>query len=591
MNQIKTIKDLKLSWLPYLIYLTVTFIYFGFFADYILFYQEKSFLFIFSFDFLKENLHQPGGLLIWLSKLFTTFFYYPVAGGLIVALILTLIVSTVSAIIRAISGRNSMVFPLLAGVALFYLQADYRFMIINNIGLLINLSIFLLAISSLNVLKGWIPILLIPFFYYFTCGFTWIYLIMLTLFFAFGKEKISRVKVAVIWGLSYLLFYLSKEFFFFQAEKTLLTFPITVLDQGALVKIFIPVALVLSSLPLISKISLKLPSGIRISGSEKLIGISAFFALLLSLTGILSYDKKIAQYFHIEELFYQNRFDEIIASNLANPPTNSLTIFLNNIALCETNKLNDLLFNFPQNKDGSTLFLKWEMVGEILRRGGYFYYTIGMINEAHRWAFENMVMKGHSPEGLKMLIKTELINGNYKVASSYINILKKTIFHRKEALAFDILLLNEAAIISDPELGEKRRTRLTSDFFSITDDPYINIERILSTDSLNKRAFEYRIAFLLLQKDYKGIEKELPAFSKYGYTQFPVHVEEAITALEILKNGSSPYLGTIPLSISTRNRSIQYLTLFQKYGNDLKSAEPALRKQFGNTFWYWVFYK
>ncbi len=49
------------------------------------------------------------------------------------------------------------------------------------------------------------------------------------------------------------------------------------------------------------------------------------------------------------------------------------------------------------------------MAGEILNRGGYFYYTIGMINEAHRWAFENMVMKGLSPEGLKMLIKTEII--------------------------------------------------------------------------------------------------------------------------------------------------------------------------------------
>jgi len=39
-----------------------------------------------------------------------------------------------------------------------------------------------------------------------------------------------------------------------------------------------------------------------------------------------------------------------------------------------------------------------------------------------------MVIKGHSPEGLKMLIRTELINGNYEVASRYINILKKTLF-------------------------------------------------------------------------------------------------------------------------------------------------------------------
>jgi hypothetical protein len=77
----------------------------------------------------------------------------------------------------------------------------------------------------------------------------------------------------------------------------------------------------------------------------------------------------------------------------------------------------------------------------------------------------------------------------------------------------------------------------------------------------------------------------------YGFTRFPVHVEESILALEVLRNGTPPNLGNIQLGIDTQNRWTQYLTVFQKYGNDLKAAEPALRKQFGNTFWYYVFYK
>ena len=96
------------------------------------------------------------------------------------------------------------------------------------------------------------------------------------------------------------------------------------------------------------------------------------------------------------------------------PTTNRLTIYLNNIALCETGRLNDRLFYFPQSPDGQSLFLKWEMYGEVLRRGAYFYYSTGMINEAQRWAYENMVMKGITPEDLRMLIKTEIINGNYR---------------------------------------------------------------------------------------------------------------------------------------------------------------------------------
>jgi hypothetical protein len=489
------------------------------------------------------------------------------------------------------SGKNSTFVALLSGVVLFYLQTDYRFMLFNNIGLLIILSFFLLSIRTRTILKGWLPVLLIPLIYFVTCGFTWIYLIMITLNYALEKEKMSLIKIAVTWCLCYLLFYLSKEFLFFQSVKTLLTFPFTASNTGTQEKLVIPLAIILSSLPLISKLRIKIPSRIKISGSLISIGFYSLLGAAMIVTGILRFDKKTNQYFHVEKLFFHDEFDEIVAYNFVNPPTNSLTIFLNNIALCETNRLNDLLFNFPQDKDGKTLFLKWEMVGEILRRGGYFYYTIGMINEAHRWAFENMVMKGHNPEGLKMLIKTELISGNYNMASSYIDILKKTLFYKKEAGTFEKFLFNDSAIEADSELGEKRRTRLKSDFFSITDDPYINIERVLATDSLNRRAFEYKIAYSLLRKDYKAIENELPAFSGFGYTRFPIHVEEAITALEVLKNGTPPYLGNIPLGINTRNRWIQYLTILQKSGNDLKKAEPELRKQFGNTFWYWVFYK
>ena len=307
--------------------------------------------------------------------------------------------------------------------------------------------------------------------------------------------------------------------------------------------------------------------------------------------GVKRFDKETSNYFHVEKLFYQNKFDEIIAFNTKHQPANKLTIFLNNIALCETNRLNDHLFSFPQSPDGGTLFLKWEMIGEILRRGGYFYYTIGMVNEAHRWAFENMVMKGYTPEGLKMLIKTELISGNYKVASKYIYLLKKTLFYRNEGINFEKMLFNDIAVNADRDLGEKRRTLLCDDFFTITDDPIINVGRILATDSLNKKAFDYMMAFLLLKKNYQGIGALLPKYSVLGYNRFPVNVEEAATALSVLNDGKLPDLGNIQISINTTNRWKQYLTVFQQYGTNPKTAEPALRRQFGNTFWYWAFYK
>jgi hypothetical protein len=597
MNKTKSHNTLSLSWLPYLVFFTGVFIYFCFFADYIFFYQEKSSLFIFSHDFLSENLHQPGGPLIYAGKFLSTFFYYPFAGALIVATVLTLIVLLTLKIIIILNGtkaqrlNGAMALSFIPGIALFYLQTDYRFLLFNSLGILTQLAFLYLVIRYLKQFRGWLPVVISPLWYFLTGSFVWIFLLFLTLYLAFVIKKKGWSKIIVLWALNVLTFYILKEFLFFQSGKTLLIFPLTELITGYQSIIFLFVAGFIAILPVITRIKLTSPPNLKIPAlAVNLITISLLIIILVAV-GFQKFDIKTKQYFHVEKLFYQNKFDEVIAYNTEHHPTNILTIFLNNIALCEEDKLNDMLFDFPQSPDGKTLFLKWEIAGEILRRGGYFYYTIGMINEAHRWAFENMVMTGFTPEGLKMLIKTDLINGNYKVASMYTGILKKTLFYKKDAKAFEKLLFNDDAVNTDNELGEKRKIRLKSDFFSITDDPVVNIDLILGKDSLNKKAFDYKVAYLLLRKDYQGIAQELPKFEKLGFKRLPVNVEEAVIAISIANKGRLPNTGSIRISQGTITRWQQYLSVLQQYGNNVRSAEPALRRRFGDTFWYWVFYR
>ncbi len=113
----------------------------------------------------------------------------------------------------------------------------------------------------------------------------------------------------------------------------------------------------------------------------------------------------------------------------------------------------------------------------------------------------------------------------------------------------------------------------------------------MDKDSINKKAFEYKVAFMLLKKDFRGIANALPQFDRYGYTTLPVHVEEAALALSVMNKGILPNLGKMKISKNTEFRWDQYLTIFQQYKTDPRSAEPALRKQFGNTFWYHAFYR
>ena len=589
----RNISDFRglISRAPFAVLFAVTFIFFAFFGDYVLFFQEKSSLFLFTKEFLTENLHQPGGFLIWLAKLASSFFFSPLTGALIISVVLTFIAISSSQIITSFSGNGGNIFSVMITVVLFYLQTEYRFLFFNLIGILLQLLLFILALRHLKILKGWGPVLIIPLLYYLTGGFAWIYSIMLTLVLILTGIKNNIVKIVLFWLINILSFWFLKDFIFFQTTKTLLVFPWSDLSTGSQSNIFFVVTGIITFLPLLSKVHFPVPVKFRIRQPVIIYLISGFTAVLFSSVAVIQFDDRNASYFHIEKLFCEEKYNDVVTWNLEHPPTNKLTIFLNNIALCETDRLNDLLFNFPQSPDGSTLFLKWEMTGEILRRGAYFYYATGMINEAHRWAFENMVMKGLTPEGLKMLIKTEIINGNYQMAARYINLLKRTIFYRKEAVAFEKFLFNDQAVNADHDLGMKRKIKLKADFFTITDDPNVNIERTFSSDSLNRRAFEYKTAFSMLRKDYPAIAKGLPQFARYGYTKFPLHVEEAAVALSVFNNGNLPGLGSIPMGIATAGRWEQFLTVFQKYGNNPQTAEPALRKQFGNTFWYYSFYR
>jgi hypothetical protein len=580
----------NLSWMPIAAFFAVSLVFYYFLADYIFFYQEKDSLFVFTSDHLKENLGKPGGLLVYISSFLTSFYYYPVAGALILSTIITGITLIAGRIIFLLTGKRNIVIPFTIGLLLFLLQTDYRFMLYNHAGFLMVLTIFLFAVKYPKVLHGWLPVIIMPLTYFIAGGFFWIFFLSVSLFLVFYKSQKRFIKIMIILLLTGLTIYISNEYLFFVSGKDSYLYPLPELNKSYQGILFGSVSVLIILLPALAGLSFPSFRSIKPGKATENLLTTGLVAAALIFFSVKMYDRKIQQYFYSEKLFCEGRYEELIQYNRKHPSTNSLTIFLNNAALCELGKLDDQLFYSLQSADGKTLFLKWEMLGEVLKRGGYFYYSAGMINEAHRWAFENMVMKGLTHGDLKMLIKTELINGNYSMASKYIALLDKTVFYRMEARHFS-KFLNDDAVNADKELGYKRMNKVKKDFFSITDDPSVNLEMMLAGGSASKEALEYFCADLLLKKDYKGIMKALPEFAKAGYTRLPVNIEEAVEAISLMNKGQLPFTGNIPVSRETENRWNQYLTIFGQYNTDLKAAEPSLRKQFGNTFWYYAFYK
>jgi hypothetical protein len=197
-----------------------------------------------------------------------------------------------------------------------------------------------------------------------------------------------------------------------------------------------------------------------------------------------------------------------------------------------------------------------------------------------------MVQHGYTPENIKMLIKTELINGNYKIAKRYINVLKHTLHYKNWAEKYEKMLFNPALIISDPELGEKISLLPKKDFFITTDDAK-NIELLLKENPDNKRAFEYKIARLLLEKDLLAVIGEIKKMNTFGYNYIPRHIDEAIVEFKAVTK-SVPDLDGLAVSPETEKRFDQYRTVLSFYKGNKSLVEKGMKKPEKNTFWYYL---
>jgi hypothetical protein len=588
MDQAKDREGRLFNFMPFLLIFVLCTLYFSSFGDYITYYQEKNSLFVFSKDYLANYLNQPGSLLIYIGNFLSTFFYFPFTGAVVIGLLISFSGFIVSRITKLLSGKISYSITILFSAILFYFQTSYQFSVFNTTGLALQLLLFYMVIKYS---KLWLGVILFPVWYFITGAWSWVFILLFAARIIVSSFRSDWYKIIIIIAVGSLTILILEKYLLFQTTKALVEYPFSENIKGLQTNLFMLFVLFTGLIPVVARIRLiRFGPGMKNSLLVRLLPFVAIIMFIVPLS-VFRFDKRTRQYFHTEKLFIKGLFDQVIDYNKKHPSNNILTIYLDNIALCETGRLNDLLFSFPQDPEGRTLFLNWEMSGEILRRGAYFYYTIGMINEAHRWAYENMIMSGLRPEDLKMLVKTELINGNQAMASKYISIMRRTLFYRKDAKMYESLVSDDKLVDADAYLGLKRKEEIQHDFFSITDNPYMNVERILSMDSVNRKAFEYKLAFMLLRKDYQGIEGELKNLARQGFQRIPVHIDEATEAYKTLKLGPVPEQGYLKPNPQTAVRFKQFLQTFQQNGNNLKSAEPALRRQFGNTFWYYAFYR
>ena len=567
----------------------LTFLYFFLFRNTLFFYQENASLFIYSGEYLEKFIHKPGGLIVYIGNFLTQAYFNNLCGSILLAF---LIISVYFIFIRIgrVLGTTSVIteiFALIPSSIILVVQADYEHFIHYNLGFILVAGYFLLAISTENRYRRFIYILLLPCFYYLSGSFTIVYVLLFVCWSVIYEKDYFRLLNPVLVLLVCLItFFVSKKYLFSQPSEILTGYPLPFYRLKQLRVLMIVLSVFYILFPALVKIS----GFIRMRNNSRFFRLSSFILilfLLLIFSLIRSYNPDLVKIIKLENMVVSQDWNGIIRQQEESPVANVIAQYYYNLALSGKGLLCERMFNSPQDFGAASLCLP--RVSQYYNRSVHFYYLTGLINEARHIAYESMVAYGYRPVNIMMLIKTELINNNFRIAEKYINDLGKTLLYRKTAEKFRKMLYKPEAVMAYKEFGEKLLLLPVNDFFIRPDDRE-NINLLYMSNPSNHIAFEYRLAWMLLEKDYKSAVNEIRMMRFLGYKTIPRHLEEAVIGYANITR-QMPDLGGLVLRPEAEKDFFEYGSAYNLYSRNKETLAAEMKKTAGNTYWYYLQFK
>ena len=552
----------------------------------IFYYQESNSLFIFSFQYLLKFLSKPGGVLEYFGLFLSQLYYNPFYGSLIFSGVIALVARVFYRISRQLSSEKSfsVIFFIIPWCLLMILQRRFDHLQAYNLGFLATGLWFQLSTRMDQKNKVFVP-LMFPFLYYLAGSYCLLYVVMYFIYrivYGEGSSKYMSLLMLVVSAIASFEFF--KEIVFLQPMNMLIFNPLDKYVSSALPYTFILLSCYAAFLPLITRIFSAKPGliSIKIRGAVVLI---LFFISAFAVTR--SVDPLMSDNVRIERFVTAHEWNEVIRRH-ENSPSESITgQYYYNLALAETGQLCERMFSGRQDFGSGSLIPHSDPPDD---NEMYFYYTIGLVNEAHQIAVESFVKNGYRPEVIKTLIRTDLIKSRFREAQRFIDLLKRTLFYKRWAIEYEHLLSDTTLISLHPELGKTIRILPVNDFFIKPFDS-LNLEAVIKFNPGNKAAFEYRMAGLLFEKKLQSIVEVAERMKENGYTYYPRYIEEAIAEERYVNNDNSDTAGII-LNPSTSARFRKYHNDYDSYrGDDFEVFQNKMRDSWGDTYWFYFDFK
>jgi len=295
-----------------------------------------------------------------------------------------------------------------------------------------------------------------------------------------------------------------------------------------------------------------------------------------------NFHKELAMYEYSEKGNWEGVLE--VARDETDEPTRSMVV-MKNLALFRLGRQGDEMYRYingAKAPEAPFMVRMTQVCGRLL------YLNYGKVNFCYRWCLEDGVEFGWRAEYLKYMTQCALLNGEYKVARKYIDLLKRTKFHSEWAEMHEPLLAHPSQLQSHSYYGMithmmKYKDMLDSDNTLVEMYLLNQLARTASDDPVLQEAA------LLAAIQMKDIGMFWPQFNQYALLhrgqRMPIHYQEAAYLYGHLENKID--ISKMPFDKSIAENYAAFMQLAQQcQGMTEEQMKPVFYPRFGNTFFY-----
>jgi len=586
-------------------------------------------VFSWSPGFLKVHLLYPGGPIDYLSALLSQYYYYPWAGALILTAVAALFGLATNIVMVAIAGTRIPLVPFIPGILVLVLCNQHSHRLAMLIGILVATLAVCIYIQSRHCrsTKRFAAFLVVSVpLYYLVGGVYPLYAVLC------GIYEL-RNRQGWLLGLCYLLFgglipyaFSTYGFDLNPADTHARLLPIHPITDMGDQSVILGLYLFLLLAALAGALWRRMPWA-RFQNLQAKVGVELVILLIVAALAVrLSFDTTNRTLLRINRFASQEMWPQVLAEArgfLCDEMRYAVVLHAVSRALYETGQLPYEMFSYPQNRLG--FMLNWGLPSKLVNRTvkriepleliraetrdplnraplyatryrlflqmGDLPLQLGLVNDAEHAAYEAIEGLGDYPVILKRLALISIAKGQTEPAKVFLRILSGYMYYG--GWAKDALRRLEADPLwsANPQIQHIRSVMVDKDSIIQGQPLQDRLDELLRRNKHNRMAFEYKMAFHLLNWQLEKFVRELDHLNDFDYPDIPRHYEEAIVLYEAI-SGEQVNLGARQISPQTRQAYQKFMRTYALLYNagDPQGIEEVLWQYFGDTYFFYYFF-